>query len=257
MIESLIDMNWPMYLISSLAGYLAGSISFARLLTFLVTRSETVNQIDRELPGDEPNFQSDSISATVVNLNLGKKYGCLTVILDMVKVAIPTWLMFHLFPLMPYYFLTALFGMVGHIYPVYHKFQGGRGQSPLLGGLLIINWFGILIANLAAVALGYITGAVLVMRWGWMILMIFWFAWRFQDPWHVGFIILANALFWFSMRREIRRFLAIRNSQAPSQEQISDFLLMGKKLGSFIDHYSLPVLIRKLFKREKDSGTPS
>ena len=30
--------------------------------------------------------------------------------------------------------------LLGHNYPVFHRFRGGRGQSPLYGGLLAIDW---------------------------------------------------------------------------------------------------------------------
>jgi glycerol-3-phosphate acyltransferase PlsY len=166
----------------------------------------------------------------------------------MIKVALPTWLFLYFFPGTHAFLVVAMFGMLGHVYPIYHRFQGGRGQSPLLGALFVINWFGVFIANGAAVVLGYLTGSVLVMRWGWMFVMIGWFAIYFKDPWYVGYMILANILFFFSMRKELATSIQIGKNRKSTQEEVSEFMLMGKGLGRFIDKYGLPALIRKIRK---------
>ena len=139
--------------------------------------------------------------------------------------------------------------MLGHVYPIFHRFKGGRGQAPLLGALLVINWFGVLIANAAAVVLGYLLGSVLVMRWGWMILMIPWFAIYFRDPWSLAYISLSNLLFFYSMRKEILQARGILRSRKPSQEEVSDFMFMGKGLGRSVDRYGLPALIKRALGR--------
>ena len=240
-----------MYVWAALIGYVAGSISFARIITFFLTKSGEVKQMNREIPGSDETFESTSISATVMAVNHGKKYGCLTGILDMFKVVIPTWLVWYFFPDQPYHLITALTGMAGHNYPVFHRFKGGRGQTALIGGLLVINWYGLIASNLIAVVLGYLVGSVLMMRWGWMVVMIAWFAWLFGDIWHIAYIVLANALFWFSMLPEIRRTREVLRDRKSTQEEISDFLLMGKRFGRFIDNYGFPALLRKAFGRGK------
>ena len=191
------------------------------------------------------------MAATSVSLQLGKNFGCLTAILDIIKVGLVVWLFMYLFPESYAFLFAAMLGMVGHVYPVFHRFRGGRGQSALLGGLLVINWFGVLIGNAAAVVLGYLTGSVLVMRWGWMILMIGWFALYFRDPWYVAYITLGNLLFFFSMRKELATGIQIGRNRESTQEEVSEFMLMGKGLGRFIDRYGLPALIRKALSGKK------
>lgn len=248
------ELSLTLVLISATAGYLLGSISFARIITWVKEKKHDVKKIKRDIPDTDIVFESDAVSATAVSLNLGKKYGCLTSILDMIKVTIPTWIFFYLYPDDPYYLIAALLGMFGHNYPIYYRFKGGSGQSPLLGGLLIINWFGIIIANVAAAVLGYFTGAVLVMRWGWMVLLIPWFGWYYGDVWHMGYIILANVLFWTAIIREIRDALKIKKQRNSTQEEVSDFMLMGKGLGRFIDHYGFPALVKKTLRKIKTNS---
>lgn len=37
-------------------------------------------------------------------------------------------------------YIAALFVMIGHIYPVYFKFRGGKGISTALGAMFVLNW---------------------------------------------------------------------------------------------------------------------
>ena len=239
---------WLLPALASMVGYLIGSISFARIVTFLFSEERKTKKIKRQIPDTDITLESDAIAATSVSLDLGKKYGCLTAILDMLIVALPVWFLLHFFPENHAFLFTAIFGMLGHVYPVYHRFKGGRGQAPLLGGLFVINWFGVLIGNGAAVVLGYLTGSVLVMRWGWMLLMIGWFALYFRDPYFVAYIFLGNILFFFSMRKELATALEIGRKRKSTQEEVSEFMMMGKGLGRFIDRYGLPALLKKLFR---------
>lgn len=246
----LMESTIALMILAGITGYLTGSISFARLITRIVTKSSYVKPINEPVPGSDIMFQSNSVSATVANLNLGKKYGCLTALLDMSKVAIPTFLFSLFIPDHPYYLLVAASGIAGHNYPLYHNFKGGRGESPMLGALLVINWFGIFIANAVSLILGYLTGSVLVMRYGWYVLMIFWYWIYFDGYYHVIFMVIANFLFWFAMRHDLATFGELKKMDdlEVSEEAVSDFLLMGKGLGRFLDRYGLPALVKKIFR---------
>ena len=37
-------------------------------------------------------------------------------------------------------YIAALFVMIGHIYPVYFKFRGGKGIATALGAMFVLNW---------------------------------------------------------------------------------------------------------------------
>lgn len=248
--ESLSQHTWLMFMLAALVGYLCGSLSFARILTRIITKTAHVEKLKEAIPGTDQTFESDSVSATVATQNLGKRYGCLTALLDMFKVALPVFLVHYYFPDDPYFLVTGIFGMLGHDYPVYHRFKGGRGEAPMIGAMLVINWFGILISNVAGMILGYLTGSVLVLRYGWYILMIIWYWIYFNDLYFVGFMVLANLVFWNSMRKDLARYgeLKTEDDLEVTQEQVSDFLLMGKEIGRFLDRYGMPALLGKWFR---------
>jgi glycerol-3-phosphate acyltransferase PlsY len=249
--EDWIQQAWFLWALAGLTAYLAGSLSCARIMGLLFSKTGRLKSVERKIPDTDITLESDTVAATTVALQMGKKLGCLTAILDMIKVGMVVWLFLDLFPGNYAFIFAAMFGMLGHVYPIYHGFHGGRGQAPLLGGLLVINWFGVVIGNAAAIVLGYLTGSVLVMRWGWMVMMIGWITIYFKDPWYVAYITLGNLLFFFSMRKELKTAIQIGRSRKSTQEEVSEFMLMGKGLGRFIDQYGLPALIKKMFRRKQ------
>lgn len=229
-------------------GYLIGSLSFARIVYYLVTGKKQIESFAEPIPHSDETFVSDLVSATLVTKKLGARYGCITSLADMVKVALPTLLIMLAFTTEPYFLLVALFGIIGHNLPIYYRFVGGRGESPILGSLVVINWFGLLISNLAAMILGFITGSILVLRWGGYVILIFWL-WYYFDDWRYAlFMILVNFFFWLSMRKDLVLFTEIKRKRglAFTEEDVSEFILMGKGLGRFLDRYSLYSLFKRL-----------
>lgn len=234
-------------ILAAVAGYLAGSLSFARIVHSLVTGSGKFTPFREKIPGTEELFESDLASATTVSKNLGARYGCVVSLLDMAKVALPVLALRLWFPGQPLYLVAGISGMAGHIWPVWYGFKGGRGESPLMGSLLVIDWVGLLAANAAAILLGFITGSVLVIRWGGYLLLIFWF-WIFRHTIPaVIFMVLANALYFFSMRKDLRKYrkLLIEKGSRFTEEEVSRFIMMGGHLGRMLDRFSLYALYRK------------
>jgi glycerol-3-phosphate acyltransferase PlsY len=238
---------WLIAIACASLGYLAGSVSFTRLVYFFVTKSSKIEAFSEPVPHSSETFESDLVSATLINKKLGARYGCLTSVLDMLKVAVPTLLTMIVFKEHPWYLVTSLFGIIGHIYPVWYNFKGGRGESPILGSLLVINWYGLIIVNVAGTILGFISGSVLVLRWSGYILIIFWFWFHFKTPWHIAYMILVCSLFWFSMRNDLKKFQELKKQKGIkfSEEDVSEFILMGKGIGRALDKYSLYAIVRK------------
>ncbi len=112
-------------------GYVIGSISFARLMVARLAQTPDVSKIEHQVSGSSEVFQSNSISATAVRFQLGDRYGCLTAVLDILKALLPT-LAFKLWqPGEPYYLITATMMIVGHNYPIFYGFRGGRGLATI------------------------------------------------------------------------------------------------------------------------------
>lgn len=247
--KMLLDITWLRYLVAALAGYLIGSFSFPRMWHRILSQRE---KPEDDGPGLEEPAVPPIYSATSVGAVYGKKYGCAASLADMIKVAAPTLAFRLLFPGEYVYLAAALFAIIGNNYPVYYKFKGGAGYSAVLGAVLVINWFGVLIANGAAMILGYLLGSIMVMRISGIILYIAWFAIYFRDPFHIGFMVLANVVFWSSVTRLLMRIPEMKKSgeEEINQEYFSKQLLMGGRFGRFVDEYGLPALLKKLFRKK-------
>lgn len=247
---------WLTALICSVTAYLIGSVSSARVVWFLVTGKRKIEPFAEPVPGSDEIFESDLVSATLVNKKLGAKYGCITSVADMLKVALPMLLVKLALDTQPFYLLVALFGVAGHNFPVWYGFRGGRGESSIIGSLLIISWLGFVISNLAALVLGFVTGSVLVMRWGAYFLMPIWLWYKFHDWRFVVFMVLLVILFLISMRKDLARFTELKRKRGSgfTEEEVSEFILMGKSAGRMLDRYSLYGLLRRMLLKGKEES---
>ena len=109
-----------------LLGYLLGSIPFGVLLTRAFGA------------GDLRQIGSGSIGATNV-LRTGRKgLAAATLLLDLAKGYVAVVLARHLFPGDELLAAAAVF--IGHCYPVWLKFRGGKGVATLMGIVLAIHW---------------------------------------------------------------------------------------------------------------------
>ena len=246
--DSFLEKTWLLYILAGLVGYLVGSISVFRIVHRWVKKrykDDSAEVVESDSAKEPPIY-----SATILGWKYGKKYGCITSIGDMLKVALPTLAVRLLFPDQDFYLATALLAITGNSYPLYHKFKGGAGYSAILGAVFVINWFGVFIAHGAAMVLGYLFGNIGIMRLAGNILYIFWFWIYFNDINHVGFIVLANVVFWVTATKHLRQIMqSIKETEGDaSQEYRSKMSLMGGGIGRFIDNYGLPALLKKLFR---------
>ncbi len=92
---------------------------------------------------DVRNFGSKNIGATNVTRVAGKKLGLATLILDGAKGALMVILAKIFFEdqqnFYPYISLVAFTAVIGHIFPIYLKFKGGKGVATTLATLIALN----------------------------------------------------------------------------------------------------------------------
>jgi glycerol-3-phosphate acyltransferase PlsY len=191
--------------IAALVGYLLGSISFARIVSSLVAPEVDISDaIEMDISGLEEPLRLDGIGGTAVAARLGERYGCLTAILDMLKVAVPTLAFRFAYPDVPYSLITAATGVVGHNWPLYHRFKGGWGLSAIYGGYLAVDPIGALITTLAATALGLLARNVLLAYSGGTWLMIPWLWFRTGDPAYLVYAVGVNLIYLVALIPDLR-----------------------------------------------------
>jgi glycerol-3-phosphate acyltransferase PlsY len=188
--------------LAALVGYLVGSISFARVIGRRVAPEADLDSARLEFHEGSP-VTVGGVSATSVSIAAGRRWGLLVSLLDMGKAAAVTGLFRLVVPDEPAYLVAALFAVVGHIWPVYYRFRGGFGVSPMLGGLLVIDPLALLVTIPVAAAIGAALADRLLVYDGWTLLLAPWFLFVRDDPAAALYGLLITLLYWWAMRVEV------------------------------------------------------
>ncbi len=109
----------------ALTGYLLGSVSFSLLLA----RRKGLNL--REIG-------SGNLGATNASRALGPRAGIQVFLLDMLKGGLPT-LFFAASSGLDSAIAAAAGAWLGHVFPLWHGFRGGKGVATLAGGFFILH----------------------------------------------------------------------------------------------------------------------
>ena len=131
------------YLIVGIVSYLMGSIPFGLILTKIF------------LNKDIRDIGSGNIGATNALRTGNKLIGYSTLILDIAKAIIPVIFVKINYPDLIY--IASLCAFLGHVFPVWLKFKGGKGVATYVGILFSINFF---------------LGIIFVVSWG-VVFLIF------------------------------------------------------------------------------------
>ena len=233
-------------LLAAISGYLAGSISSARLAARRVAPDVDITRIVTTV-GDGIEFTSDTVSATALRMKVGRRYGLLVVGLDMLKAIVPVLAFRLAVPDQPAFVVAAAGVLIGHNWPVWYRFKGGRGESVILGSLLVFDPVGLVAMLGLGMLLGFLAGNILVLRWAGFILLVPWLAIVAGSPAMAAWMVFADVVFAIAMIPELRQYLAMRRlANDPSNEEIALEYGMGASLGRALDRYSIPGLLGRL-----------
>lgn len=180
--------------------YFLGSIPFGFILTKFFLKQDI-----REIG-------SGNIGATNVLRTGNKSIGYLTLLLDILKAVIPV--IFIKINFSEYLFISSLSVFLGHVFPIWLKFKGGKGVATYLGILFCIN---------------YILGFVFILVW-FLIFLIFKYSslssilatftipvfyYFFINNENYYFFIIMFILIFFTHRENIKRLL--NNTESKSK----------------------------------------
>jgi glycerol-3-phosphate acyltransferase PlsY len=114
--------------IAAAAGYLLGSVSFAIVVSRLMA-----------LP-DPRSYGSKNPGATNVLRSGSKPAAVLTLLGDGAKGWLAAWLAWRLTGDATVAAVAGFAAFVGHLWPVFHRFAGGKGVATAAGALLGLDW---------------------------------------------------------------------------------------------------------------------
>ncbi|XWN33097.1 MAG: glycerol-3-phosphate 1-O-acyltransferase PlsY [Devosia sp.] len=190
---------WPYYLVMLVVAYLVGSIPFGLLLTRLAGL------------GDVRNIGSGNIGATNVLRTGRKDLAAATLALDALKGGAMVALGNTIGG--PDFAVTAALGaFLGHLFPVWLKFKGGKGVATFLGCLIAASFQAALIFAGIWLAVAFLTRysslAALLASLSVPIVLIFLNQFQFAEVFAVMTLLL-----WLKHHANIRRLLTGRESR--------------------------------------------
>jgi glycerol-3-phosphate acyltransferase PlsY len=234
-------------LFAAAVGYLAGSFSSARAVTRIFAPGHVLEGIKIKVPGGRAVFRSSVISGTTVRLHLGARYGCLTSSLDILKAALPA-IAFRVWrPDAPYYLIAAALATIGHNWPVYHRFKGGRGMSPILGGMLVVDWPGVVVTQLIGAATGLVIKNLLIMIGTGTALMIPWVWFRTRSWPELVYVAAMNVVFWVAMIPEVKQHLRLKREGTAKEFSAAPHIrIVGRRGMEVIEMMSMSKLRAKI-----------
>ena len=145
-----LSMLWWQFLLLAVGSYLIGNVNFAIIISKLKKR-------------DIRTLGSGNPGTLNMSRNFGLKIGVLTLLLDILKGVIPT-LVGYLIYNDTYFIGTTLsiemvakvgcgfFAVLGHVFPVFMKFKGGKGIATTIGVFAVCNPIIALISGALAIA---------------------------------------------------------------------------------------------------------
>ncbi|MET0545651.1 MAG: glycerol-3-phosphate 1-O-acyltransferase PlsY [Caulobacterales bacterium] len=213
----------PIVLIAAFLGYLLGSIPFGLLLTRVAGL------------GDIRNIGSGNIGATNVLRTGRKDIAIATLLLDGGKAALAAGLGFWLGPILAgifgasdldVAFATATaagsFAFVGHCYPIWLGFNGGKGVATFFGLLLALDWRSGVLAALIWIAMAYVfrfssLAALTAVAAAPIIALIV----KAPEPLAPALVMISALIFW-RHRDNIRRLAAGEESKIGAKKPVPD-----------------------------------
>ena len=184
------------------------SIGVLILLAYILGSVPSGYILGRLAGVDVRSVGSGNIGATNVARALGKWQGTLTLAADAAKGFLPVFTALQLGLSPAAMALTAIAAFLGHLFPLFLKFQGGKGVSTALGALLalapmatlvLIVVFAVVALASRIVSLGAIAAALAAPLMLWLFL---------QPPAIVGMGLFLAAMIILRHRSNIQRMLA-------------------------------------------------
>lgn len=188
----------PPEILSILVAYLVGAIPFGLILSM-------GSGVDIRSEG------SKNIGATNVGRLLGKKLGILTLLADIAKGFLPMYAVAHFLPeTAQKNMIIALCGAVtvlGHMFPVYLGFKGGKGVATALGVFLYLVPLGVIVCLAVFVAAVALSGFVSVgsLLGALAVVPVLWFSG--EPQWKLVLAIFVVAMIWLKHHENIRRVI--------------------------------------------------
>lgn len=183
------------YLIAAALAYLIGTSSMALYLS-------KMQKVNLRAGG------SGNLGASNTVQLMGWRAGVLVAVHDIGKSVLAVWLAQVLFPDLPYIGAVAgVCSVLGHIFPFYLKFRGGKGFASYFGMTLALNWKLGLALFFIVLAVTFITDYIVVGTVTTTLSVPIYLGWSQRDWILPCILLIASVVIWYKHRENFVRIL--------------------------------------------------
>lgn len=183
------------YFIAAVLAYLIGTSSMALYLSKL-------QKVDLRAGG------SGNLGASNTVQLMGWRAGVLVAIHDIGKSVLAVWLAQQIFSELAYIGAVAgVCSVLGHIFPFYLKFKGGKGFASYFGMTLALNWKLGLALFFIVLAVTFITDYIVVGTVTTTLSVPAYLGWTQQDWILPCILLIASAVIWYKHRENFVRIV--------------------------------------------------
>lgn len=181
------------YLLCILIGYLMGTVNPSYIIA-------KIRGFDIREKG------SKNAGASNALILFGKALGVACALFDIAKATFAIWLCGKLFPELTYSFaVTGVSCILGHIFPFYMKFRGGKGLACLGGMILAFDWRVFLIMLACEIVVAIVTNYICFVPLSASVVFPIVYGIMRHDWWGVAILCLVIPVMFFKHKENLKR----------------------------------------------------
>lgn len=183
------------YIVAAVVAYLIGTFSPA----LLVSRRKNI---------DFRSGGSGNLGASNTAIMAGLKWGVIVGLSDILKACIPVLVAKFLFSEYIYLqYVVATCVILGHIFPFYLHFKGGKGFATFFGSILGIHWLAFIIIGLIFLLVVFLSDKIVIGTFTTITLFPVYIWLVDRNIWFVAIILVATLVIYHKHHENIRRLL--------------------------------------------------
>jgi len=219
--------------------YLIGSLSFSRIVSKFVDPNIDLESVDMPAASGGTH-RLKMVGATTASVKLGPKVGCTIGILDILKGFLPVLALKLIFPDHYYHLVSAVFVVVGHNFPVFYKFKGGAGISPIYGGFFVVDFIGIVVSTITSLLFGFFIVRDMVVAYvSGVWFMLIWLI-IFKGDWpHIIYGVAINIIFILGFVPEIKDYVKQKQRGEIDMQEAMRTTPMGRGMIKIMDFFGV------------------
>jgi len=232
-------MNIQVILLVVFVSYLIGSLSFSRIVSKFVDPNIDLESVDMPAASGGTH-RLKMVGATTASVKLGPKVGCTIGILDILKGFLPVLALKLIFPDHYYHLVSAVFVVVGHNFPVFYKFKGGAGISPIYGGFFVVDFVGIVVSTITSLIFGFFIVRDMVVAYiSGVWFMLIWLI-IFKGDWpHIIYGVAINIIFILGFVPEIKDYVKQKQRGEIDMQEAMRTTPMGRGMIKIMDFFGV------------------